>query len=121
MFRLALLTWDRDLARRSLENLLCLQGRAQCRDLLYACIKEAQHAGDKICTLESMKAILQIAGSNDSALSNYPSLLRCTIRLMIMVDEGDTDGQQNLALGNTPAEDLCAAFERGIGRAIMTK
>jgi hypothetical protein len=118
MFRLALLMWDRDLARKSLENLLSVQGRVQCRDLLYACIKEAQHSGDKICTLEAMKAIVQIVGANDCTLSNYPSLLRCTIRLMIMVEESDADGERNLGAGESFTEDLCAAFERGRSRRV---
>ena len=112
VFRLALLGWDHELGRKCLENLSCSPIRGQCNDMLYACIKEAQHAGDKICTVEAMKAITKAPNIDDSVRSNYPSLLRCTVRLITMINESVPETERVLPNGNV-AEDLCATFEKG--------
>ena len=113
MFRLALLSWDRELGQQCLENLSNFSDEGQCTDMLYACIKEAQHAGDKICTLEAMKAITRSTTVDGSVKGNCPSLLRCMIRLIIMMEESAPEAGPCRVEDSQVADDLCAAFEKG--------
>ena len=72
----------------------------------------AQHVGDRICTLAALKAVTQTWSLGDTGASNYPSMLRCTIRLIHMVG-GDDSTEEEPASGSGFVEDICTTFEKG--------
>ncbi|EWG50418.1 hypothetical protein FVEG_16625 [Fusarium verticillioides 7600] len=109
MFRVSLLNWDHDLGRQCVEFLGKFAEKSQCRDILYACIRDAQLVGDKLMTLEALKAVAETFDDEGSLTINLPSILRCTIRLIHSLElqecnEGDPSPQL--------AEETCRIFER---------
>ncbi|KAG9506779.1 hypothetical protein J7337_000319 [Fusarium musae] len=109
MFRVSLLNWDHDLGRQCVEFLGKFAEKSQCRDILYACIRDAQLVGDKLMTLEALKAVAESFDDEGSLTINLPSILRCTIRLIHSLEsqecnEGDPSPQL--------AEETCRIFER---------
>jgi tetratricopeptide (TPR) repeat protein len=110
MFRVSLLHWDHDLGRQCIEFLGKFTERSQCRDILYACIRDAQHVGDKLLALEALKAVAETFDVEGSLTINLPSILRCTIRLIHSLEsqEGSEEGRSSEL-----AEETCRIFERG--------
>ncbi|KAM5374696.1 hypothetical protein ACJZ2D_006474 [Fusarium nematophilum] len=76
--------------------------------------REAQHVGDKICTLAALKAATEAFSSGDSSVANLPAALRCTIRLIHSIETEGSEGG-----GQVPehVEDLCNAFEKAAEHA----
>ncbi|KAL7962386.1 meiosis protein SPO22/ZIP4 like domain-containing protein [Trichoderma compactum] len=112
-FKVSLIDWDHELGSESIKHLSRLSDRPQGRDVLYACIREAQQAGDKLCTLTALQAIIESWTTDQATPSNLTSILRCSIRLIHLIEEkGNEDeaGSQSI----TYAEDLCHIFEKGI-------
>lgn len=109
MFKVSLLSWDHDLGRQCIEHLSRCADKARGRDMLYACVREAQQAGDKICTLAALKSVVGSCDAGNKCASNFPSVLRCTVRLMRMVEDDDDDADGHGALTG----DICDAFEKG--------
>ncbi|KAK5997795.1 hypothetical protein PT974_00156 [Cladobotryum mycophilum] len=116
MFKVSLLSWDHELGRESIEQLSKATDKDQGRDLLYACIREAQKDGDKICTLTALKAISENWAVGEASGGNLPSVLRCAIRLIHLMEdqEGATDTHDYNARF---AEDLCKLFEKAAEHA----
>ncbi|KAF5548040.1 transcription factor [Fusarium phyllophilum] len=109
MFRVSLLNWDHDLGRQCVEFLGNFAEKSQCRDILYACIRDAQHVGDKLMTLEALKAVAETFDDEGSLTINLPSILRCTIRLIHSLESQEgSDGDPSPEL----AEETCRIFER---------
>ncbi|KAG4295037.1 hypothetical protein FPRO06_01621 [Fusarium proliferatum] len=114
MFRVSLLNWDHDLGRQCVEFLGKFAEKAQCRDILYACIRDAQHVGDKLMTLEALKAVAETFDDEGSLTINLPSILRCTIRLIHSLEsQGGSEGDASPEL----AEETCRIFERACEHA----
>lgn len=113
MFRLALNSWNHELACECLENLSKQSAGGQHHDILYACIKEAELLEDKSYLLVAMKAVVNSTGVDQSTTSNYLPLLRCTIRLTKLLDGAETYADINSQKTLAWAEDLCTAFEKG--------
>ena len=111
MFKVSLLSWDHELGSESLKHLSKGGGTDRGQDILYACVREAQQVGDKLCTLAALKAVVNNWTSGETPACNLPSILRCTIRLIHMIEdeEGKKDGEVN---GKTIAEDICVIFEK---------
>lgn len=110
MFRVSLLDWDHDLGRQCVEFLGKFAEKSQCRDILYACIRDAQHVGDKLMTLEALKAVAETFDAEGSLTINLPSILRCTIRLIHSLESQEgSEGDRSPEL----AEETCRIFERG--------
>ncbi|PNP45997.1 hypothetical protein THARTR1_10831 [Trichoderma harzianum] len=112
-FKVSLIDWDHELGSESIRHLSRLSDSPQGRDVLYACIREAQQAGDKLCTLTALQAIIESWTTDQATPSNLTSILRCSIRLIHLIEEkGNEDeaGSQSVAY----AEDLCHIFEKGI-------
>ncbi|KAF4502049.1 transcription factor [Fusarium agapanthi] len=109
MFRVSLLNWDHDLGRQCVEFLGKFAEKSQCRDILYACIRDAQHVGDKLMTLEALKAAAETFDAEGSLTINLPSILRCTIRLIHSLES-----QEGSEGGPSPelTEETCRIFER---------
>lgn len=113
MFRLAIMSWDHDLGRQCVENISSLGEQGHCTDILYACIKEAQHAGDKVCTLAAMIAVSNTKRTSVSITGNCIALLRCIIRLIIMIQEGHLEDAPASPTQDPCVEELCNTFENG--------
>lgn len=78
--------------------------------MLYACIREAQQVGDKICTLAALKAVVESYDSGKSSKTNFPSILRCTIKLIHLIESQENDSSTQ---GHDFVEDTCKIFETG--------
>ncbi|PTB63793.1 SPO22-domain-containing protein [Trichoderma citrinoviride] len=114
-FKVSLVDWDHDLGCESIKHLSKLSDSSQGRDVLYACIREAQQVGDKLCTLAALQAIIDSWKSEQVSPSNLTSILRCSIRLIHKIEEeGSADaGSQSI----TYADDICKLFEKAAERA----
>lgn len=117
MFKVSLVDWDHDLGCESIRHLSKLSDSSQGRDVLYACIREAQQVGDKLCTLAALRAIIDSWRSDQAAPSNLTSMLRCSIRLIHKIEEESSSadaGSPSMAY----ADDLCRLFEKGTCRRV---
>ncbi|KAK2625835.1 hypothetical protein QTJ16_005147 [Diplocarpon rosae] len=97
----------------------CLQfiGSASTKDpkLLYACVLEAQQAGDRVQTLAALQLVLEKCGYESPSI-NLPSLLRLTMTLMVQqIDEFSKNGDD--ADANAVVEKLCTVYEKGRKRS----
>lgn len=112
-FKISLIDQDHDLGCESIQHLSQLSDSSEGRDILYACIREAQLAGDRQCALAALQAIIGSWKDDEATPSNLPSILRCSIRLIQSIEEeGNT---REVHLQNTVyADDLCCLFEKGI-------
>ncbi|KAL7808306.1 SPO22 domain-containing protein [Trichoderma aethiopicum] len=116
MFKVSLVDWDHDLGCESIRHLSKLSDSSQGRDVLYACIREAQQVGDKLCTLAALRAIIDSWRSDQAAPSNLTSILRCSIRLIHKIEEESSSadaGSPSIAY----ADDLCRLFEKAAEQA----
>ncbi|KAH0523262.1 hypothetical protein TsFJ059_008293 [Trichoderma semiorbis] len=84
---ISLIDWDHELGSESIRHLSRLSDSPQGRDVLYACIREAQQAGDKLCTLTALQAIIESWTTDQATPSNLTSILRCSIRLIHLIEE----------------------------------
>lgn len=110
MFKVALMSWNHELGRQCIEYLGKMPDKSQRRDIIYACVRDAQNAGDRMMTLETLKAATETFDMEGASTSNLPSLFRCAIRLVHLIEtpqDEDADGVPELA------EDTCCMFERG--------
>lgn len=111
-FKVSLIDQDHELGCESIEYLSKLSDCSQGRDILYACIREAQQAGDRQCALAALQALIRSWKGDEATPSNLPSILRCSIRLIQLIEEeGNT---REVHPQNTVyAHDLCSLFEKG--------
>ncbi|KAM0339705.1 hypothetical protein ACHAPQ_001521 [Fusarium lateritium] len=109
MFKVSLLNWDQNLGRQCIAFLSKLTGKSQCRDILYACVKEAQQVGDRLLTLEALKAVAATFDADSSWTINMPSVFRCTIRLIHSIESQDSDLTDKTT---ELAEETCRIFEK---------
>ncbi|KAH7257673.1 meiosis protein SPO22/ZIP4 like-domain-containing protein [Fusarium tricinctum] len=109
MFKVSLLNWDQNLGCQCITFLSKLTGKSQCRDILYACVKEAQNVGHRLLTLEALKAVAETFDGDSSWTINMPSIFRCIIRLIHTIESQDSDStDQTTGL----AEETCRIFEK---------
>ncbi|KAH8714206.1 meiosis protein SPO22/ZIP4 like-domain-containing protein [Ilyonectria robusta] len=109
MFKASLTGWDHELGCQSIEHLSRSSDKEKSQDILYACVREAQQVGDRLCTLAALKAVVDKCDSGESSRSHFPSILRCTIRLIHLIESQEGEVlNQDLEL----AEDTCKIFEK---------
>lgn len=112
-FKISLIDQDHDLGCESIQHLSQISDSSEGRDILYACIREAQLAGDRQCALAALQAIIRSWKDDEATPSNLPSILRCSIRLIQSIEE--EGNMREVHLQNTVyADDLCCLFEKGI-------
>ncbi|POR34574.1 Uncharacterized protein TPAR_05222 [Tolypocladium paradoxum] len=109
MFKVSLLCWDHELGGQCIEHLSGSTDKTRRRDILYACVREAQQVGDKLCTLAALKAVANSWTAGQLSSSHVPSILRCTIRLIHMVEEEEGVGENNVEKSDF-VEDICEIF-----------
>lgn len=118
MFKVSLISWDHELGCESLRRLSECAERGQSQDILYACIREAQQFGDKICTLAALKTVADTWEPGQASTSNFPCILRCAIRLIHLIQEQD-EGGCNSEQANAFVEDICKIFEKGTCEIVL--
>ncbi|KND94187.1 hypothetical protein TOPH_00844, partial [Tolypocladium ophioglossoides CBS 100239] len=109
MFKVSLLCWDHELGSQCIKHLSGSTDKTRRRDILYACVREAQQVGDRLCTLAALKAVAGSWTAGKLSPSNVPSILRCTIRLIHMVEEDDS-APEHLVEKSDFVEDICEIF-----------
>ncbi|RFN41036.1 hypothetical protein FIE12Z_13002 [Fusarium flagelliforme] len=109
MFKVALKSWNHQLGRQCIEYLGKIPDKSQCQDIIYACARDAQNAGDKLMTLETLKAAVEGFDIADSSTTNLPSIIRCAIRLIHMIE---TLPDENIDQVPDLEEETCVLFER---------
>jgi hypothetical protein len=112
MFKVSLIDWDHQLGYQCLMNISNGSNEAQSRDMLYTCLKEAQQAGDRICTLSTLRAVAKGWNTKQLSVPELPSVLRCSIRLINWLISEDQSKEAS-GLDETLAEDTCQVFEIG--------
>ncbi|EGX88926.1 Meiosis specific protein SPO22 [Cordyceps militaris CM01] len=81
-FRLAVRAGDAALAQECLQCMATRADKDEARDALYACVREAQGAGDRVRTVEALRATAATWRGEVVVAANVPALLRCAIRLL---------------------------------------
>lgn len=114
MFRVSLVNWDHELGRRSIECIGKSMEKNKIRDILYACIREAQQVGDKLCTLAALRAVARSWETGTIAAGNFPCILRCAIRLIHLIEDEETSDDEKKCDSTGFVDDLCELF--GVGR-----
>lgn len=111
-FKISLIDQDHELGCESIQQLSKQSDSSEGRDILYACIREAQSAGDRQCALAALQAIISSWKDDEAIPSNLPSILRCSIRLVEAIEnEGNT--REAHPHNTAYADDLCCLFEKG--------
>ncbi|KPM36312.1 hypothetical protein AK830_g10246 [Neonectria ditissima] len=114
MFKASLISWDHELGCQSIEHLSKSPDKENSQNILYACVREAQQFGDKLCTLAALKAVVEKFDLGKASVSHFPSLLRCTIRLINLIESQSEDASnQDIEL----VEDTCNIFEKAADNA----
>ncbi|XP_044723905.1 meiosis protein SPO22/ZIP4 like domain-containing protein [Hirsutella rhossiliensis] len=116
MFKVSLLSWDHELGCQSIAHLSKVSDTARGRDILYACVREAQQFGDKLCTLAALKAVADSWAVGGLVSDSLPAILRCTIRLMHMTEE-EEDAREALTEKPDFTEDICEVFSKAAEHA----
>ncbi|KAL8397435.1 hypothetical protein RB594_004238 [Gaeumannomyces avenae] len=107
MFKVAARSGDFDLATQCLET---LSASDKGEDLLYACVLDAQKAGDNTCVSEALKRLVQSGGHKTNGSIHLPTLLRCTIRyLHKLLEDGDSHIDQSSVVS-----DIILIFDQAV-------
>lgn len=108
MFKIAVRSSDQKLAMECLQSMAA--GPSNDRNLIYACVLDAQQAGDRYCAAEALKALVFIDEQSIGEV-HLPTLFRCTIRLLRSNLEAEEASSQELA--KKTAEEICAVLGQG--------
>ena len=115
LFRLALRGWNQALAAECVAFFAAGEDKDEARDALYACIREAQSAGDRLCTVSALKAAAESWRDEKVVQANLPSLLRCAIRLLQLVSEDKSSSDRE-----SFASDIVYLFKLGTSNHSIT-
>jgi hypothetical protein len=109
MFKVAIRSQQSELAAECLEK-VC-QASSQDGTLLYACVLDAQHAGNKLLAIAALQKVLQKYEYNAPPSIHLPALLRCTIRLVLsQIESSDKNITSDIQSG---IDMLCTLFGAG--------
>ncbi|KAI5458131.1 meiosis protein SPO22/ZIP4 like-domain-containing protein [Mariannaea sp. PMI_226] len=109
MFKVSLIGWDHELGCECIDKLSRCSDKEKSRDILYACVREAQQVGDRLCTLVALKAVTERCGSETAPTAHLPCIMRCAIRLIHLIENQEEEGSNN---GPGLTEDTCQIFEK---------
>jgi hypothetical protein len=108
MYKIAVRCGDPDLAAECLGKVY--ESSSKEPNLLYACVLDAQQAGDKDLAIAALQLVLEKHQQNTPTTIHLPALLRCTIRLT--KSQLDAKGNPRLDSDSDPVVDrLCKLFE----------
>ena len=120
MFRVSLLDWDHRLGCQSIEYLARATEDGSNQEILYACIREANEVGDKICALSALRAVVENWDPGKASAASLPPIIRCSIRLITKIEEQSGMAEEEDQKGRY-VNDLCTMFERGSSYYISSK
>ncbi|KXH33815.1 hypothetical protein CSIM01_12068, partial [Colletotrichum simmondsii] len=108
MYKAALRSSDQELAAQCLERVaLSAPGDP---NFLYACVLEAQQAGDKVCAMHAMKQLVEKFEFSEASPIHLPALLRCNIRLAVSVVESEKGARER----QSAVEEVLVLFEGAV-------
>lgn len=114
LFRLAIRSWNLALAEECLCFFAALTDRNEARDALYACIRESQSSGDKVCTAEALEAVAETWQGEACVSGTLPSVLRCAIRLQqLILTETGPDFTKGTGIGDRFRVSIVHLFQMG--------
>lgn len=108
MYKIAIRSEEVELAAECLEKVASCSGDPS---LLFACVLDAQKAGNKAHVLDALWMVLDKCGYGVQENVCLPSIIRMIIVLLI----GIIDSEEETPTGNTRenVEKLCNLFEKG--------
>lgn len=110
MYKIAIRGGEVELASECLEAVH--QASSKDPSLLYACVLDAQHVGDRGLALAALQLVLEKYQFNPPSTLYLPALLRCAIRLMKAQLDAETIYQAGSDADRT-VDQLCRLFEGG--------
>jgi hypothetical protein len=110
MYKIAIRSEEVEFAAECLEKVAISQGNDPT--LLYACVLDAQQAGNRTHVSSALQLVLEKCGYNLQGNVHLPSLLRTTIVLLVGVIEGAKTKEETSKHGES-VERLCQLFEGG--------
>ncbi|PQE27929.1 hypothetical protein CJF30_00009126 [Rutstroemia sp. NJR-2017a BBW] len=110
MYKIAIRSEEVEFAAECLEKVAVSQGNDPT--LLYACVLDAQQAGNRTHVLSALQLVLEKCGYNLQGNVHLPSLLRTTVVLLVGVIEGAKTKEESAKHGES-VERLCQLFEGG--------
>jgi hypothetical protein len=109
MYKIAMRCQEAEFAAECLH--VISSSSAEDPTLLYACVLDAQHLGNKRQALAALQLVLEKHDYGVPATVNLPSLLRITIQFSVSVLNESTKGSED---ADAIEERLCKLFEGGI-------
>ncbi|KAM3432339.1 hypothetical protein NHJ13734_006920 [Beauveria thailandica] len=103
VFRLAARAWNQPLAQECLQffartdSSSSSSSKEAARDALYACVREAQTAGARLCTVQALTAAAASWKGEVVVAAHVASLLRCAIRLLQAMAAAEEEGSESNA------------------------
>ncbi|OAA44090.1 Meiosis specific protein SPO22 [Beauveria brongniartii RCEF 3172] len=102
VFRLATRAWNQPLAQECLQffartDSSSSSSKEAARDALYACVREAQTAGARLCTVQALTAAAASWKGEVVVAAHVASLLRCAIRLLQAMAAAEEEGSETNA------------------------
>ncbi|KAK1478311.1 hypothetical protein CTAM01_15036 [Colletotrichum tamarilloi] len=108
MYKAALRSSDQELAAQCLERVAL--SAPEDPNFLYACVLEAQQAGDKVCAMQAMKQLVEKFEFSETSPIHLPALLRCNIRLAVSIAESVKGARER----QSTVEEVLVLFEGAI-------
>jgi hypothetical protein len=108
MYKIAVRSRETELAAECLEKVY--ESSSKEPNLLYACVLDAQQAGDKDLAIAAMQLVLEKHQQSTPTTIHLPALLRCTIRLT----KSQLEAKNNPTLDSDTSlivDRLCKLFE----------
>ncbi|KAM3500684.1 hypothetical protein MY10362_006184 [Beauveria mimosiformis] len=123
VFRLAARAWNQPLAQECLQFFArtdsSSSSKEAARDALYACVREAQTAGARLCTVQALTAAAASWKGEVVAAAHVASLLRCAIRLLqAMAAAEEEEGPESNA--GFASSDVVALFHTGTAEFVAS-
>ncbi|KAF1738225.1 hypothetical protein CRV24_000148 [Beauveria bassiana] len=110
VFRLAARAWNQPLAQECLQFFARTNsGKEAARDALYACVREAQTAGAKLCTFQALTAAAASWKGEVVVAAHVASLLRCAIRLLLAMAAA-AEEEESESNGGFASSEVVALF-----------
>ncbi|KAG5953019.1 hypothetical protein E4U53_007190 [Claviceps sorghi] len=116
-FKAASLGWDRELGCKSLQKLANTTDIHRGRELLYASLSRLGHGPDRQLILSTLQCLSESCYGPEAETVNLPLLLRCTIRVLRMAKQDNSEQIQEMNEADL-ASDTCSLFEMAAKYAV---
>ncbi len=110
MYKVAIRADEGDLAAQCLERVY--QSSSNDATLLYACVLDAQQAGDKLSGINALQLLLERHRHSPPGTTHLSALLRCTIRMIMSHLEANAHDPHSPII-KSMIDQLCKLFEYG--------